>query len=179
MNKRSRTKEVLLPFLLTIIIIVADQLTKMWIVLNVPVGTIYRSYLNDIIWIVHVRNNAIGFSIGQNLNMQLKQILFILLPLILLVLLIVYVMRSKEISLLQRWVVCGILGGGLGNIIDRAFRDDWVVDFVSIKVFGFLGFDRWPTFNVADSSVVVFSILLMLTLLFTKNHTEGLEEKNE
>jgi len=147
-------------------------------VMKVPIGTIYRSFANDILWIVHVRNSAIGFSLGKDLPLQVKHVLFIILPLILLFLLVLYVLRSKEISTLQRWVVCGILGGGIGNIIDRIFRDDWVVDFVSVKVFGLFGFERWPTFNVADASVVVCAILLMLSLLFTKQ-TSTEEVKKE
>ncbi|NCB02009.1 MAG: signal peptidase II [Spirochaetia bacterium] len=162
-----------LPFLLTLFIVALDQLTKMWIVLKVPLGTIYHSFLNDIIWIVHVRNSAIGFSIGRNLPVQVKHVLFIILPLILLALLVIYVLRSKEISSLQRWAVCGILGGGIGNIIDRVFRDDWVVDFMSVKVFGLFGFDRWPTFNIADASVVICAILLMISLLFPQKSIEG------
>ncbi len=74
---KSRKKEVLLPFLLTIILVMADQITKTWIVLRVPVGTIYRSFLNDILWIVHVRNSAIGFSLGKDLPLQVKHVLFI------------------------------------------------------------------------------------------------------
>lgn len=165
-----------LPFLLTLFIVALDQLTKMWIVLKVPLGTIYHSFLNDIIWIVHVRNSAIGFSIGRNLPVQVKHVLFIILPLILLALLVIYVLRSKEISSLQRWAVCGILGGGIGNIIDRVFRDDWVVDFMSVKVFGLFGFDRWPTFNIADASVVICAILLMISLLFPQKSIEGDEK---
>lgn len=172
---KTRAKDILFPFILTFIIVTLDQLTKMWIVMKVPVGTIYRSFFNDLLWIVHVRNNAIGFSLGKDLPLQVKHILFIILPIILLALLVIYVLRSKEISSLQRWAVCGILGGGIGNIIDRAFRDDWVIDFVSVKVFGFLGFDRWPTFNVADASVVVCAILLMLSLLFAKHTPKEVE----
>ncbi len=173
---KTRAKEILFPFILTFIIIIADQLTKMWIVMKVPVGTIYRSFFNDLLWIVHVRNSAIGFSIGKDLPSQLKSILFVILPLILLALLVLYVLKSKEISTLQRWAVCGILGGGIGNIIDRAFREEWVVDFVSVKVFGFLGFERWPTFNVADASVVVCAILLMISLLFTRHTPNEVEQ---
>jgi signal peptidase II len=62
----------------------------------------------------------------------------------------------------------GIIGGGIGNIIDRIFRTDGVVDFVSVKFYGLLGMDRWPTFNVADSSVVVCFLILLVTMLIPK-----------
>jgi signal peptidase II len=40
-----------------------------------------------------------------------------------------------------------------------------VVDFISVKFYGFLGFDRRPTFNLADSFVVIFGLLLLVTVL--------------
>ncbi len=163
-------KSVYRPFILTIVIVAIDQLSKYWVVTNIAIGTVFRSYFSDFLWIVHVRNSAIGFSVGDNLPMAAKKILFVLLPFILLVFLTIYSVRSKEISSLQRWIVCGILGGGLGNIIDRAFREEWVVDFISVKVFGLFGFERWPTFNIADASVVISAILLLITLIFTQTH---------
>jgi signal peptidase II len=62
--------------------------------------------------------------------------------------------------------VAGIIGGGIGNIIDRIFRPAGVVDFISVKFYGILGMERWPTFNIADSSVVVCCLLLLVTILF-------------
>jgi signal peptidase II len=80
----------------------------------------------------------------------------------------VFVYRTKELTTFQRWTVAALIGGGAGNIIDRIFRSDWVVDFISLKVYGLFGFERWPTFNVADSTVVVAGILLIISILFGK-----------
>ena len=76
-----------------------------------------------------------------------------------------YYLNSNDFTRLQRWAVAGILGGGIGNIIDRIFRPDGVVDFISVKFYGLLGFERWPTFNLADSSVVVCCILLLVSII--------------
>jgi signal peptidase II len=165
------------PFLLTLIILVVDQITKAWVVRVIPQGTVHVSYLNDFLWIVHVRNSAIGFSLGADLPENLKRILFIALPLVLLVAMMVMVLRSKELTQYQRWLVAGIIGGGLGNILDRMFRPEWVVDFISVRIYGLFGMERWPTFNVADSSLVVTGILLMLSLIFMKQHLPGSEKK--
>jgi len=165
------------PFLLSAVIIVVDQLTKAWVVKTIPHGSIYASYWNDFLWICHVSNSAIGFSLGANLPEMAKIILFIGLPLILMVVMIIFLIRSKEISQYQRWLVAGIIGGGLGNLLDRMFRPDWVVDFISVRIYGFLGMERWPTFNVADSSIVVTGILLMISLLFMKSELSGSKDK--
>ena len=66
---------------------------------------------------------------------------------------------------MQRWAICGIVGGGIGNLIDRFFRAEGVVDFIDVKFYGLFGFERWPTFNIADASVVVCGVLLVLSFV--------------
>lgn len=154
------------PFILTGIIILADQITKSFIAFRWPLdGTFIKDVFgNDLVWILHVRNKAIAFSIGHNFPDFVRPLLFIILPLLVLALLVWYYFKSNEFSRLQRWAMAGILGGGLGNIIDRIFRPEGVVDFISIKFFGLFGLDRWPTFNIADSSVVVCGIILVVSM---------------
>lgn len=159
----------LLPFALTSAIIIADQVSKTWIVANVPQGTMHASYLGDFVSIWHVRNKAIGFSLGASLPMGAKVALFIVVPLVLLVVLAVYMVKTKELTTYQRWLVAALMGGGFGNVADRMFREDWVVDFVSLRMYGLFGMERWPTFNVADSTIVVSGILLMLAILFGRH----------
>jgi signal peptidase II len=84
-----------------------------------------------------------------------------------LVLVIVVYFRNDEFNSVQRWSICGIIGGGIGNIIDRFFRAEGVVDFIDVKFFGIFGLDRWPTFNVADAAVVVCGIILIVSFLIT------------
>ncbi|HOX92234.1 MAG TPA: signal peptidase II, partial [Spirochaetales bacterium] len=72
---------------------------------------------------------------------------------------------------LQGAELAGIIGGGMGNILDRIFRADGVVDFLSVKFYGLFGLERWPTFNVADATVVVCGILLAASTLFPKLFT--------
>jgi signal peptidase II len=156
----------LLPFALTLFAILSDQLVKSIIVKNWPRnGTFIADVFgNEFLEIYHVRNKAIAFSLGHNLPPVIQPLLFVVLPVGVLVFLAVYYFRSNEFTPLQRWSVAGILGGGIGNLIDRIFRPEGVVDFISVNFYGFLGFSRWPTFNLADSFVVVFGILLLLTV---------------
>ncbi len=78
---------------------------------------------------------------------------------------VVYYLRSKSLTDFQRWCFAAILGGGVGNLIDRFFRVGGVVDFVSVRFYGIFGFERWPTFNVADSTVVVAGIALLASFV--------------
>jgi len=167
---KSRT----LPLILSGIIILADQWTKAVIVNNWPrEGTLIKDvFNNDILWIYHVRNKAIAFSLGHGLPDVLKPVLFIIVPLLVLGFLLFYYLKTDEFTKMQRWAAAGIIGGGLGNIIDRIFRPDGVVDFISVKFYGIFGFARWPTFNIADSCVVVCCILLFITILISPKKTE-------
>ena len=168
-------KSRILPLTLTGIILLVDQWTKAFIVKNWPAeGTLIKDvFNNDILWIFHVRNKAIAFSLGHNIPEFLKPVLFIVLPLLVLAFLLFYYLKTDEFTKIQRWAAAGIIGGGLGNIIDRIFRPDGVVDFISVKFYGIFGFARWPTFNVADSCVVVCCILLFISILFSPKKTAG------
>nr|WP_184748869.1 signal peptidase II [Spirochaeta isovalerica] len=152
-----------LTMVLPAFLIAADQISKKLIVDNIAVNSIGYSFWNDFLWIVHVKNLGIAFSMGDSVPNFVRIILFIIIPLIVMAGLVVYILRANGITVLQRWLMAGILGGGVGNLIDRIFRPDGVVDFVSVKFYGLFGMERFPVFNVADSSIVVFGILLLIT----------------
>jgi len=153
-----------LPLLLTLIVIVVDQITKALVVRFIPAYRIGAVFFGGILRIIDVRNHGIAFSVGGSLPAGVRGIIFAAFPIVVLLVLLVYYVRSSDLTILQRWAIAGILGGGCGNLIDRLFRPDGVVDFIDVRFFGIFGLERWPTFNVADSSVVVCGILLILTL---------------
>ncbi|MDR0399628.1 MAG: signal peptidase II [Treponema sp.] len=162
-NNKSKT----LPFSLSALVILLDQAVKIYIVSRWPLqGSLIKDVFgNDFLYIYHVRNRAIAFSLGQNLPDNLRPLLFIIVPILVLGFLIWFYFSSQEFSWFQRWAFAGIIGGGIGNIIDRIFRPDGVVDFISVKIYGLFGMDRWPTFNIADSSVVVCCFLFFIGIL--------------
>ena len=153
------------PLILTCIILILDQFTKLLIVRNIPIHTIGMSYFNGLIRIIHTRNLAIAFSMGISLPDSVRYILFTIIPIAILAGLLVYFLKSNDFTTIQRWAVAGILGGGIGNLIDRVFRPLGVVDFVDVKFFGIFGLDRWPTFNVADSTVVISGLILLIAFI--------------
>jgi signal peptidase II len=169
-------KQKLLPFSLSALIIFLDQLVKMIIVKNWPQnGPPFFTLGGDFLWLIHVRNRAIAFSLGSTLPETLRPLLFIILPIAVLGFLIWYYFRSGEFTSLHRWAVAGIIGGGAGNLIDRIARPDGVVDFISVNFYGFLGFSRWPTFNIADSSVVICGAILLISILAGSKEKAGHE----
>jgi signal peptidase II len=175
----------LVPFALTAFIFALDQITKLLIVKFVPPYTIGASFFGDFLRIIHVTNPGIAFSIGNGLSAGLRQILFALAPLGVIAAVVSVYFRSKDFTPFQRWAIAGIVGGGFGNLFDRFFRTEGVVDFIDVKFYGLFGLERWPTFNVADMSVLISGFALILSFAATiskdpkkKKETAGGETQN-
>ena len=168
MPSRILRGEILRPLLLTLLIVLVDQLTKAIIVNTVPL--FYESghtieVLGTFFRITHVRNLGIAFSIGHWLSPVLRKVLFVALPILVILVLFFFYYLGDDLRGRQRWYVAAVLGGGIGNIIDRIFRPLGVVDFLDVRFYGLFGLERWPTFNVADSAVVVGGVLLVVSML--------------
>jgi signal peptidase II len=160
--RRQEARSKLLPFLLTLAVIAADQLSKLIVVRTLPLARPVR-VIGDFLRLTYVTNPVIAFSIGRNLPEAGRHVLALGLPLIVLGVLLYYQLFSPEIDRRQRWLLAAISGGGLGNYVDRLFRVRGVVDFIDVRFYGLFGFERWPTFNLADSTVVVAGILLIVS----------------
>ena len=169
--------ELFLPFILTAVVIILDQLTKMLIV-NIADGNIViTSLFGDFIRIILVYNTGAAFSFGVNFAPVLHFILLKILPLALIIGFLPIYFRVN-FTHIERWLIAAVIGGGIGNLIDRFFRSNGVVDFIDVKFYGLFGLERWPTFNVADSVVVVSFSILILYNFFKKNES-AINEKSE
>jgi signal peptidase II len=137
-------------------ILIADQVTKALVVANVAVGERIK-VVGDLVQIWHAENSGAAFSLFQG-----GWIVFVVVSVLSLGM-VAYFHRSLRSRAWWVHLVLGVvLGGALGNFIDR-LRQGYVTDWASIG-FGDL---RWPTFNVADSSIVVGIGVLVLYLLLT------------
>ncbi|MEE0132809.1 MAG: signal peptidase II [Treponema sp.] len=155
----------LLPLVLTVVVFVLDQGTKLAIVKTIPPYTIGASFFGDFLRIIHVYNPGIAFSMGNSLPDTLRGLLFAIIPLVVLLVVLGIYFRNDDFTFFQRWTVAGIIGGGLGNIYDRFFRPEGVVDFIDVKFYGLFGLERWPTFNVADAAVLICGFLLIISFI--------------
>ena len=153
----------LLPLILTVAVIILDQITKVLVCRYIPVNTIGTQFFGDFLRIIHVRNPGVAFSFGARWSDAARRVAFSVIPVIVLGIVLGIYFRNQEFTKLQRWAICGVIGGGFGNIIDRIFRPAGVVDFIDVKFYGLFGLERWPTFNVADSAVVVCGIMLVIS----------------
>lgn len=142
--------------LTALVILVADQLTKGLVVANLAIGERVR-LVGDLVQVLHAQNRGAAFSLLQG-----GAILFVVVSVLSLGM-VAYFHRSLRGRGWWVHLVLGvILGGTLGNFVDR-LRQGYVTDWLSIGI----GDLRWPTFNVADSSIVVGIGVLVLYLLLT------------
>ena len=133
-----------------VLILIFDQITKYYISTNFVLGE-SADFLNGFIDLIYIHNRGAAWGI-----MQGKTWLLIAITFIMLLACIVFLIKSGKNKLLL-WAITLILSGGIGNMIDRIFRDGNVVDF--------LHFEFWPTFpifNVADCAVVLGAGILIL-----------------
>jgi signal peptidase II len=156
------TKAVVL-LLTALAILIVDQLTKALVVANLAIGEQAR-VLGDVVQVWHAQNRGAAFSLFQG-----GTILFLIVS-VLSIGMVAWFHRSLRDRAAWLHIVLGIiLGGTLGNFIDR-LRQGYVTDWLSVGI----GETRWPTFNVADSSVVVgIGILVVYLLLNNPDRREA------
>ena len=159
-NKR----DYFLPLILTAAVIALDQLTKWLIIRSIEPWSVGASFFGDLVRIVCVYNTGAAFSLGSGLSSVVRFVVMLLIPACFIAGIFVVYFKS-EFTRLQRWFLGGIIGGGTSNLLDRFFRVEGVVDFIDVKFFGLFGLERWPTFNIADSAIVVCAIGLFITML--------------
>jgi signal peptidase II len=166
LNRKKRDiKSRLMPLILSAGVVVIDQAAKLIVLATVPRGVVIK-VIDDFFRIINVQNPAIAFSIGHGIAAGPRRTLFVLLPLLVIALLFLYYLFTRDpLTRFQKWCFGALVGGGLGNYVDRIFRPQGVVDFLDFKFYGFLGMERWPTFNVADMTVVIAAILLFISFL--------------
>jgi signal peptidase II len=154
-----------MPLVLSAGVVILDQAAKLIVLAAVPRGAVVR-VIGDFFRIINVQNPAIAFSIGHGIAAGPRRTLFVLLPLLVIAVLFLYYLFTRDpLTRFQKWCFGALVGGGLGNYVDRIFRPQGVVDFLDFKFYGLLGMDRWPTFNVADMTVVVAALLLFVSFL--------------
>lgn len=163
-------KQLTLFLLVSAGVTLVDQITK-WIVKTSM--HLYQTIrvLGDFFTLTYIQNSGIAFGLFDHQSSPLKVPLLIVISFIALgVIFYIYLSLPKEMKLL-RIAVGLIFGGAIGNMIDRIARGE-VIDFldfdfpdISLPSLGFY-MKRWPTFNVADSCVLIgISMLLIIIII--------------
>lgn len=139
--------------IIVVLIVALDQATKYIIEKNIEFGSSIP-VIDNFFYISHWRNTGAAWGIFQNGR-------FFLIPLTIVISAVMAYYLYKTDNNLLKLSISLILGGSIGNLIDRIWRT-WVVDFLEFH----FGSYRFPIFNVADTFVVIGTALLAYYLLF-------------
>jgi signal peptidase II len=142
-------------FLTALLVVAADQLSKLWIRSYSEGQLIFEA---GFFRITRIHNTGASFGLFQGQSFSLAIVAFI--GIVLVLLYVFLVPRSFPFlnTRLSKLALGLILGGITGNLIDR-LRFGYVTDFIGIGI--------WPSFNVADSATVIGTILFACLLLFS------------
>ena len=146
------------PLVSAILLGAVDQATKIWAVRNLPLFEL-REIVPGLFGLVHVRNTGVAFSLLSNLDPRWVHPLLILVTLLAMGAVLAYIayLPCRGAAPVGLGL---ILGGAIGNLIDRA-RLGFVVDFLDL----YWRNHHWPTFNVADVGITVGVVLLMIDMV--------------
>ncbi len=109
--------------------------------------------------LVHVRNTGAAFGLGANASSKIVPLLLNAGAIAVFCVVVIYALRSSVADRLLQTGLHLILGGAIGNLLDR-FRFGYVVDFLDVYV----GRHHWPAFNVADSAICIGIALLFFDM---------------
>jgi len=154
-------------YLIMLILLVMDQLTKTLVRIYMDLHQsvpLLRDWFGDTFMLIYVQNTGAAFSMGLGSD-TLNRIFFISIT-ILAVAFIIYLL-SQAVHRIQVVAFGCVLGGAMGNLIDRIMFGP-VTDFFSVDFPDFI-MERFPIFNVADSSIFIGVCLLIVDMLFIKD----------
>ncbi len=141
-------------YVLALFVIVCDQLTKWLIVQKMQYGESIE-VIKNIFYITSHRNRGAAWGILQG-----QMWFFYVITVAVVIGLIYYIQKMAKQSVLIGVSLALMLGGAIGNFIDRVFRQE-VVDFVHTYIFSY----SFPIFNVADASLTIGVVLLIIYML--------------
>lgn len=145
-------------YLIALIVVALDQYTKALAVAKLKTQTV--PILENIFHLTYVENTGAAFGMFKNANTVFIVVISIIITGILIAL-----FKMKLNSKLIKISVALILGGAVGNLMDRISRG-FVVDFLDFRLINF------PVFNIADSCIVVGAILICIFVIFFDNKEE-------
>ncbi|TDU67143.1 signal peptidase II [Prosthecobacter fusiformis] len=143
---------------LSVPLYILDQWSKLWIVKHFELHVTEQEVIPGIFWLHHTANTGVAF--GMFNGTEYANYAFGAISLTALTILTVMYRKGLFPGILSRLSVALLVAGIFGNLTDRLLHG-YVVDFLRFD-FGFRPFNPWPSFNVADSCVVVAAILLAI-----------------
>lgn len=154
-------------FLVAGLIILLDQLTKSMIRNNLAMGEVFHPelWISEFARIVHWQNTGAAFGMFQSLGN-----VFMILSMVVSGAIIYYFPQVPRQDWLIRLAMAMLLGGAVGNLIDR-LSQGYVTDFISVGEF--------PVFNIADASISLGVVVLFIGMWMQERQKKAAEESGK
>lgn len=155
-------------YILAIFVILLDQWTKFLVVKNME---LYESIpiIPDIFFITSHRNSGAAWGILQD-----QMVFFYIITVVVVIGIIYYMQKYSRNQALLAISLSFILGGALGNFIDRLFRQE-VVDFLDVMVIRY----DFPIFNIADSALSIGVVLFIIATIIEEKSRKKKEDTHD
>ena len=139
-----------------LVVLILDILTKGWAMSALSDGRDIH-----IFWTLHfalTHNNGMAFSTGTNVGPLIGMLAIVVIAIL------IFTMR-KQSSVVSLVATGCIIGGAIGNVLDRVFRGS---GFMGGAVVDFIDFRWWPVFNVADIGIVCGAIAVAYSMIVSQ-----------
>jgi signal peptidase II len=162
---------------LTLGVVFLDRATKAWIESR-PEDYFPHSVIANVVSLVYSRNPGIAFSFLAEYPAFPIRVLLIVISLVIIGFIAWMLVASRSGGALQAAGLALLLAGATGNVTDRILHGA-VTDFVevSLRFIPLRIFHPWPAFNVSDSVITVGAFLIILEVLFVRQHPHAAAEK--
>lgn len=151
--------------LLTVVaggVIILDQVSKYTVQHKMALHD-YREIIPGLFNLTYIQNPGAAFGLFGETTDTLRLFFLIGISLFALLILTFMYFRVTENDILTHASIAMIMGGAIGNLIDR-IRLQRVIDFVDFYLKGY----HWPAFNIADSAITIGTMILMFNILFSR-----------
>ena len=148
-------------YLIALVVVILDQATKLAVTMRLPLGSSVP-VIGDLVYFTSVRNPGGAFGSFQSATGLLA-----LITAATVIGIGVLVKRSPRLPMPMGIALALLLGGALGNLIDR-LRFHHVIDFIDLRF--------WPVFNLADSAITVAIVFLGYHMLFSERRSAAAEK---
>jgi len=151
-------------FFITLLLVVGlDQISKIYIS---SVMSLHASYpvIDGFFNITYVRNPGAAFGLFANATPMFRSLFLIVVSAAAIVMILWFLAKNKSAGMFLTFALSLILGGAVGNLLDRIRFGD-VVDFLDF----YIASCHWPAFNLADSAISVGAVLLIMELFRKKS----------
>lgn len=145
-------------YILIGLILLLDQITKYYAV-KLLKGQLPYVIIDDFLQFNYVENVGAAFGI-----LKYRQTFLVIMTIIVVIGIVFYMKKNEMLTTLMKISLSMVISGAIGNLIDRV-RLGYVIDFIDVK---FGSFYDYPVFNIADSAIVIGTILMAYLILADK-----------